>query len=48
MNNRVSNKDNKQDMRKLFNMFDEDKTGFISIKNLKKIVQDLGESIDDA
>lgn len=48
MTNRVSNKDTKQDMKKLFNMFDEEKTGFISLKNLKKIVHDLGETIDES
>ena len=47
MTNRVSNKDTRQDMRKIFSMFDEDKKGSISLKNLKKIVLELGASIDD-
>jgi Ca2+-binding EF-hand superfamily protein len=38
----VSTRDTKQDMRKIFNLFDEEKTGFISLKNLKKIVKEIG------
>lgn len=46
MTNRVSTKDTKSDMRKIFNLFDEEKTGFISLKSLKKVVKDLGDNID--
>jgi Ca2+-binding EF-hand superfamily protein len=42
MTNRVSTRDTRQDMRKIFNLFDEEKTGFISLKNLKKIVKEIG------
>ena len=42
---RVSDKDTKASIHKLFNLFDEDKVGKISIENLKKIVRDLGENI---
>jgi Ca2+-binding EF-hand superfamily protein len=31
----------------VFNFFDLDKTGYISIKNLKGIVKELGENIDE-
>lgn len=34
-------------MRKVFNLFDDEKTGFISIKNLRRIVKELGESISE-
>ena len=47
MTNRVSNRDTRQDMKKIFSMFDEDKIGFISLKSLKKVVSGLGESIDE-
>ena len=47
MTNRVSNRDTRQDMKKIFSMFDEDKMGFISLKSLKKVVSGLGESIDE-
>jgi Ca2+-binding EF-hand superfamily protein len=48
MTARVSNKDTKSDMRKIFSLFDEEKTGYITIKNLKRVVKDLGENIDDS
>lgn len=48
MTNRVSTKDTKSDMRKVFQLFDEDSSGFISLKSLKKVVKELGENIDEA
>ncbi len=48
MINRVSKKDTRQDIRKIFNLFDEEKTGFITIKTLKKVIKDLGENIDES
>jgi centrin-1 len=48
MTNRVSTKDTKSDMRKIFSLFDEEHTGFISLKSLKKVVKDLGDNIDEA
>lgn len=39
MTQRVSNKDTREDLKKVFNFFDLDKTGYISIKNLKTIVK---------
>lgn len=48
MTNRVSTKDTKSDMRKIFALFDEEHTGFINLKSLKKVVKDLGDNIDEA
>lgn len=48
MINRVSKKDTRQDIRKIFNLFDEEKTGYITIKTLKKVIKDLGENIDES
>jgi Ca2+-binding EF-hand superfamily protein len=48
MTQRVSTKDTRRDMHKIFAYFDEEKTGYISIKSLKKVVRELGENIDEA
>ena len=47
MTQRVSQKDNREDLRKVFNLFDEEKSGFISLKTLQRVIKDLGQSIDD-
>ncbi len=48
MTGRVSNKDSREDLKKVFMFFDEEKTGFISLASLKRIVRELGENIDEA
>jgi centrin-1 len=47
MTQRVSNKDTKEDLRKVFALFDLDKSGYISVANLRAIMKDLGENIDE-
>lgn len=47
MSNRVSSKDNKADLKKVFAMLDEDNRGVISIDTLKKVAKDLGDNIDE-
>ena len=47
MTARVSSKDTKEDLKKVFHLFDDQKTGFISIKNLKRVIKDLGQNIDE-
>lgn len=47
MTARVSSKDTRDDLRKVFNLFDDEKSGFISLKNLKRVIHDLGENIDE-
>ncbi|MCL4115463.1 UNVERIFIED_CONTAM: hypothetical protein GTU68_050494 [Idotea baltica] len=44
---RVGEKPTKDNIKKIFNLFDDEKTGFISIKNLRRIVKELGESISE-
>ena len=45
---RCAAKDTKQSLRGVFALFDDAKTGFISIKNLRQVVKEVGESIDDS
>jgi Ca2+-binding EF-hand superfamily protein len=48
MTARVSDKDTRENIRKIFNLFDDEKTGQISIKNLRRVAKELGETIDDS
>merc|ERR1712139_386829 len=43
MEEKILNKDPKDDLLKAFKLFDDDETGKISFKNLKRIANDLGE-----
>ena len=47
MSSQMSDHDSKDDIHKIFILFDTDKTGYINIKNLRKIARDLGETCDD-
>mmetsp|Transcript_29499 Transcript_29499/g.44831 ORF Transcript_29499/g.44831 Transcript_29499/m.44831 type:complete len:194 (-) Transcript_29499:48-629(-) len=40
-------RDSKEEVFKIFQLFDEDKTGKISFKNLKKIAGEVGENLND-
>jgi centrin-1 len=37
MTNRVNDKDTRQNFNKIFNLFDDEKTGYISTKNLFRV-----------
>jgi len=39
MTARISNKDSREDMKKVFMLFDDEKTGFISLASLRKVVK---------
>ena len=45
---RLGNRDNKNNLRQVFAVFDDEGAGFISIKNLRRVVKEIGENIDDA
>ena len=42
MTQRVSQRDTREDLRKVFHLFDEEKSGFISLKTLQRVIKDLG------
>ena len=45
---RVSNKDSRADVQKVFNLYDWNKEGRITWDELKRVAQDLGEEMTDA
>lgn len=45
---RLAGSDTKEDIQKIFDLFDDDHTGYISLQNLKRVAAELGENMDDA
>ena len=48
MTSRLAGGDTKDDIQKIFELFDDDKTGYISLQNLKRVANELGEQMNDA
>ena len=48
MTAKMSDKDTKEDINKVFKLFDDDSSGKISMKNLKRVARELGETMNDA
>merc|ERR1719230_413356 len=48
MEKKILNKDQKDDLLKAFSIFDDDKTGKISLQNLKRVAKELGETMSEA
>ena len=47
MSTRITDDDPRSEISKLFALFDDDKTGYITIQSLRRIVKDLGENISE-
>ncbi|KAL7472577.1 hypothetical protein ACHAXS_012946 [Conticribra weissflogii] len=48
MTSRLAGSDTKEDIQKIFELFDDDKTGYISLQNLKRVAHELGETMNDS
>merc|ERR1711937_262898 len=44
---KILDKDQKDDLLKAFSLFDDDKTGKISLANLKRVAKELGETLSE-
>ena len=47
MTHKILNRDPKDEFLKAFKLFDDDETGGISFKNLKRVAKELGERLSD-
>lgn len=47
MTKRVTDRDTRPNINKIFALFDDEKTGYISSKNLRRVADELGESISN-
>mmetsp|Transcript_29141 Transcript_29141/g.33673 ORF Transcript_29141/g.33673 Transcript_29141/m.33673 type:complete len:89 (+) Transcript_29141:38-304(+) len=47
MNVEIAERDTSDGIRKAFQLFDDDYTGKISLKNLKRVAKELGKTMND-
>jgi len=48
MTAKISDKDSKEDISKVFNLFDADNKGAITLRDLKRVAKELGETMTEA
>eukprot|EP00814_Leptocylindrus_danicus_P017924 CAMPEP_0116020328 /NCGR_PEP_ID=MMETSP0321-20121206/9733_1 /TAXON_ID=163516 /ORGANISM="Leptocylindrus danicus var. danicus, Strain B650" /LENGTH=154 /DNA_ID=CAMNT_0003491001 /DNA_START=96 /DNA_END=560 /DNA_ORIENTATION=+ len=44
----VGDVNSKENIQKVFELYDDDQTGFITLQNLKRVAKELGENMSDA
>ncbi|RHZ82707.1 hypothetical protein Glove_104g43 [Diversispora epigaea] len=47
MSERIVNRSPEEEIHRAFQLFDDDNTGKISLRNLKRVAKELGENLDD-
>lgn len=47
MSDRILARDPHDEIRRAFQLFDDDNTGKISLRNLKRVAKEVGENLDD-
>merc|ERR1712070_861586 len=47
MTGKMGEKDSREDVEKVFKLFDDDNTGKISLFNIRRVARELGENLED-
>ncbi len=47
ISSKIAERNQKEEVLKIFRFFDDDKTGKISLKNMKRLAKELGETMTD-